>query len=224
MIRTKVESIDKDIEVIIREDLSPEAQSKALANFARNKLREGQDQNERAIGYVPPHETYVDGSRRTDVEGVRPDGTIVFEFDLVNDVFEYIGSLLVKHSPYKSGAYAGSHAFYIDGAEYSAGDNIPPSWNEAAFVNTQPYARKIERGQSPQAPEGVYESVAHMASSRFGNLVKIRFSYRSPLAGAVLSWAGSSSARAMARTIRGGRESLHTDWLTRQPAIVITHR
>lgn len=223
MIDVKVESLDKDIEAIVRADLSPEAQKKALAEFAKAKLLEGQRQNWEALGYVPPHETFVDGSRRDDLESVRPEGTIVFEFGLINDLFQYVGDLLVRHSPHLTGAYAGSHALYADGVALAPGEPIPPA-SEYVFVNLQPYARKIERGLSPQAPEGVYEVVAQMAARRFGNMAKIRFSYRSPLAGAVMGWAQTGSARALARSIRGGRESLHTDWLTRNPAIVITHR
>lgn len=223
MISIKVEPLEKDIEVILREDLSPQAASKSLANFAIDKLREGQQQNREAIGYVPPHDTYVDGSRREDVQAVRPEGTITFEFDLINDIFAYIGDLLVRNSPHLTGAYAGSHAFYADGVAIAAGEPVPPA-SEYAFVNLQPYARKIERGLSPSAPEGVYEAVAAMARARYGNLAKIRFSYRSPLGGAVAGWAGSASARKMARDIRGGSERLHTEWLTRNPAIIITPR
>jgi hypothetical protein len=46
------------------------------------------------------------------------------------------------------------------------------------FVSTVPYARKIERGLSPQAPDGVYQVVAVLAQKRFGNVARIRFSYR----------------------------------------------
>ena len=58
------------------------------------------------------------------------------------------------------------------------------------FLNTQPYARKIEgdlsrEPSSKQAPEGVYEAVATLAQRRFGNVAMIRFSYRTPIDGAI---------------------------------------
>ena len=51
---------------------------------------------------------------------------------------------------------------------------------EYVFINTQPYARKIEgtggRRMAPQAPDGVYQAVATLAQRRFGNIARITFS------------------------------------------------
>jgi hypothetical protein len=86
------------------------------------------------------------------------------------------------------------------------------------FVNVQPYARKIERGESPSAPEGVYEAVATLARQRFGNVARIRFEYRVPVGGgtALEAWAGRTGQRR-----RAGRQR-SSEWNRRQPAIVIT--
>ena len=65
------------------------------------------------------------------------------------------------------------------------------------FLNTQPYARKIEgyRGlggvvhrapSSPQAPDGVYQAVATLAQRKFGNVAKITFSYRTAIGGEII--------------------------------------
>jgi hypothetical protein len=88
-------------------------------------------------------------------------------------------------------------------------------------VNTQPYARKIERGHSKQAPNGVYETVAHLAARRFGNMARIRFGYRSPLFGSIKEWAGRTRLQPKGRRRTG---SSRQDWLTRQPAIIVTPR
>jgi hypothetical protein len=177
-VSARITSTGKDISVLLDEALSPKAQSAALAGFAREKLHEAEEQNRRALGRVPDHETVVDGRREAPLETVKPDGVIVFEFELLTDLFVWIADQLEKHSPRKSGAYAASHTFFADGAEANPA-NPPPASDEWAFVSTVPYARKIERGRSRQAPDGVYEVVAALAQRRFGNQAKIDFTYRS---------------------------------------------
>lgn len=216
----KVETIDRDIVVrLVGDDAD---RSRQFADYAREALVEAQEANRRATGRVPTHETFVDGRRGAALETVKPDGTIVFEFDLLNDLFEWIGLTLLQHSPVLSGRYQDSHLFFADGVQIEPGANLPAA-QEYAFVNAQPYARKIERGQSPQAPEGVYEAVATLANRRFGNVARVRFSYRSLPAGAVGDWAGKTSMRANQNS-RNRPGDKRFEWLTRQPAIVITLR
>jgi len=208
------EAFDKDLKIVLDEDLSPAAQSQALAEAAREALTEAVAQNTAALGHAPLHDTIVDGrtTERDVLNGgttefsVRPDGTIVYEFHLVADVFAYIDEQLRKHSPVGQGSdphpglYRASHAFFADG---QAADplNAPPA-REYVFVNTQPYARKIERGVSSQAPDGVYQAVAALAAGRFGNIARIAYDFRSV-----------QGAR-----VRGRRSELPN------PAIVITLR
>jgi hypothetical protein len=217
ILRTKVEPIDRDIELIFAQDLSPQARSAKLAEFAKESLVQAEQQNERVLGHVPPHETFVDGSPGRSVDAVAPDGTIVFEFELLADLFAWVHDQLVTHSPVLSGRYSKSHLFYADGAEVDITGQIPPA-SEYVFVNVQPYARKIERGQSPAAPEGVYEAVAALARQRFGNVARIRFGYRVPVGGStpLEGWAGRTKQR------RRGRKEKASEWNRRQPAIVIT--
>jgi hypothetical protein len=49
---------------------------------------------------------------------------------------------------------------------------------EWVFVSVAPYARRIERGWSRQAPDGVYQAVAALARRRFGSLAMVQFTYR----------------------------------------------
>jgi hypothetical protein len=180
-IRTRFEPIDRDIAAIIARDLSPEAESKALASFARERLAEADAQNAKAFGFPPPHETYVDGRKGAPLESVRPRGTILFEFELLVDLFEWIEAQLILNSPVRTGRFARSFVFFIDGVEADP-KRVPRSgFNEAVFLNTTEYARKIERGLSKQSPDGVFEAVATLAKRRFGNIAKVRFSYRSPI-------------------------------------------
>jgi hypothetical protein len=214
-LQVRVEPLERDV-IVDLAGLSGEEASAAIAAYAREQLGEAQAINAQALGSVPPHETFVDGREGVPLESVRPEGgRIVFKFDLVLDLFAWIGAQLVEHSPHLRGVYAASHIFLADGVEMEAGAAVPEA-DEYVFINVQPYARKIERGQSSQAPDGVYEAVALLAQKRFGNVAKISFTFRSVVGASPLStWAST--------TRLGGRRSgvRRRDWLTRQPAIVI---
>lgn len=218
-VRTRIDPIDRDIALMIGADLSPAAQSKALADFARSALTDAEAIDNAALGYTPTHDTFVDGSAATDagLDRVRPDGTIVFRFKLLEDVFEFVDNILILSSPVKTGRYQRSHLFFADDIE--ADPLNPPPAREYVFLNAQPYSRKIERGLSSQAPDGVYQSAAAVASQRFGNVAKIRFAYRSLPGGAIGAWAREAKVRPRRRNLTGAKLQ---DWLTQQPAIVIT--
>lgn len=213
---TTVEPIDRDIEVILQDNLSPKARSAALAEEAKIALADAKAQNEQALGAVPPYDTYVDGSEGKSEDQVSPDGEIVYQFRLVTDALSWIDAELIAHSPVKTGRYQRSHILLADG-EITDPD-APTLASEYVFLNTQPYARKIERGESTAAPEGVYEGIAALAAARFGNTAKIGFAYRSA-ADVGGEWAAGASAARHAR--RHHRVSDPANWLTRQPAIVI---
>lgn len=77
-----VEPIGKDIDGIIAEMLSGPAMSAILADAAREALADAERQNEAILGKAPPHTTTVDGNEGASEDQVRPDGIIVYEFDL----------------------------------------------------------------------------------------------------------------------------------------------
>jgi hypothetical protein len=218
-VRTRVQPIDRDITLMLSEDLSPQAQSRALASFAQQQLQEAQEINARALGRVPRHETYVDGNPSSAIENVKPTGTIIFEFELVNDAILWIEQMLIQHSPERSSRYSRSHVLFADGVEVQFGAPVPDA-KSYTFVNTQPYARKIERGLSAQAKSGVYEVVAVLASRRFGNVAKVRFSFVVPQFGAIHSWAAATSMKRRGRP--NMKSGTRAEWLRRQPAILVT--
>lgn len=219
-VRTRIEPIDRQIAVAIRAGETPEERSFALAAIARNSLAEAQEINRRATGHVPTHDTFVDGVEGRSLESVKPDGVIVFEFHLLGDLFEWIAAQLVKHSPVFKGNYQASHLFFADGVEVPAGTAAPDA-SEYVFINAQPYARKIERGQSPQAPEGVYQAVAALASAKYGNVARIRFGRRSLPSGAVGDWASKTKMQPRRPSLKRSPGAFK-DWLTRQPAIIVS--
>ncbi len=224
-IRTRIDPIDRDIQAIVASTMSPQAQSETVAEFAREQLSLAEQQNAAALGQTPPHDTFVDGAAEAPLESVRVPGNITFVFHLVTELFAYVADLLDQHSPVLTGRYKHSHIFFADGRE--ADPQAPPQATEYVFLNTTPYARKIEGAAKPpessQAPEGVYEGVAAMANARFGNVARIAFSYRAPVGGdsALEDWA--STTRQVRRRGRSGGRSAAT-WNRQQPAIVITVR
>lgn len=222
----RIGAFEKDIDVLIAQDLSPEAQSRTLAEFAKEQLTDAQEQNGAALGRVPPHITYVDGVANRPESTVRPDGSIAYEFELASEMLDWIAEQLETHSPVKSGRYRRSHTLWADGVEVNTASPSKYDGQEYVFLSTVPYARKIEGSdsrppQSTQAPDGVYEVVAALARQRFGNIAKISFGWRAPIGmgGTMLEdWATSTALP------RKGRKVQREHWLRRQPAIVVQMR
>lgn len=184
-LKTRVQPIGKDFELFLSESLGPKARSAMLAEFAAETIEEAKAQNKRVLGAVPPYEVFVDGREGAPLASVKPDGVIRAEFQLINEALTWIYQQLEMHSPRLTGQYASSHVLFADGTETSV--NNPAPAQEYVFINTTPYARKIEgtKGRppsSPQAPDGVYQAVATLAR-KFSNVAKVTFSYRTVAGG-----------------------------------------
>jgi len=218
-IKSRLDVEERNVEVLFRKELQAAARSANFARIAREELARGQEQNRAALGRVPPHESFVDGRKTDHLESVRPDGVIVFEFELVEDVLNYIGEMLIKHSPVLTGRFRESFVMFADEKLINFGEPIPANVQEITFVNLQPYARKIEFGQSAQAPDGVMAVVATMAQRRFGNIARVRFGYRTPLFGPINTWANRTKRPSPGRQ---GRQ--RAEWLRRQPAVIVNPR
>lgn len=202
MLTGSIDPLDLDFEVLVRENFSPAARSMAIAEFAREQLLEAQGINEQALGYVPAHKTLVDGQLGIDEDQVRPDGMIVYEFNLLPEIFAWISDQLRAHAPVRSGRFRDSFEFYADGNLVDPASNVPPA-KEYVFLSSVPYARKIEGDasrppESRQAPHGVFQAVAALADQRFNNQALIRFSFRTPLDGHLLT--GKAGDRSDHRT------------------------
>jgi len=184
-LQTRVQPIARDLELMMKDGLGDKARSAMLAAFAAETIEEASAQNKQVLGVVPPHEIFVDGREGAPLASVKPDGVIRAEYQLVNEALAWISTQLQLHSPVLSGRYAKSHELFADGVD-TENPNLAPPAEEYVFINIQPYARKIERGQSSQAPDGVYQAVATLARRRFGNVAKIDFSYRTAIGGAII--------------------------------------
>ncbi len=214
---TKIQAVDQNW--ILDLVGSPVERSAALAEYAREQLAEGEAQNVEVLGRAVPYTTTGDGAEGASEDRVKPDGEIVYEFELVTEAVEWVRAQLIAHSPIGSGndkhpgLYSQSHALFADGDQVDAGAEVPIA-SEYVFVNLTAYARAIERGESSQAPSGVYQGVAAMAAAQFGNSVAVSFEYRAPENGALLSYAQTRTKRASAARERD----------LRVPAVVLTSR
>lgn len=167
-------TFNRDIQVALSPLMSPEERGIVAADFARVKLGEAQQINRRAMGTVPPHETFVDGQKDAPLESVK--SIIVFQFKATDEVASWIREQLDRRAPVLTGRYKRSFIELADDVEVPMGTTIVGA-KRYVFVNTQLYARKIERGQSRQAPNGVFQAVASLAQARFGRTVKVKFTY-----------------------------------------------
>lgn len=233
-LRVEPVSLDRDLTEMLKEIVSPEARSSIIADVAREAIAEADAINLAALGRVPGRVITVDGRAGINLDQVKPDGSVQAEYRLIDDLLWWIAEQLEEHSPVGDagdkrpghpGLYRASHVLIADGRAVAIhrGEMIPDA-EDYAFVSVVPYARKIERGMSSQAPEGVYQTVATLARGRFGNLAKISFGYRAPEFGAISRWARIASARRLAKGTRGGNHALHDEWLRRQPAVIVEPR
>lgn len=181
-VRTKIEPIANDIRLIVSDLLSPAAQSRAVADFARSEIATADDTNRSVLGRFPPKAITVDGNPGAALEMVRPNGgLIVVEWEIFSDVLIWIGQTLRDRSPVgPSGDYRDGWTLLADGVEVPRGQEIPAA-EVVVFVNVVPYSRKIEIGKTKsgrdfvvQVPNRIAERTAKDAGARFGNIAKIR--------------------------------------------------
>ena len=156
---------------------------KIHARVARQEL-------ERVLSAAPaPYTTFVDGREGAALESVKPGGQILFKFNRQNDVLQWIFSEVVARSPIGPDIpphlhYYQDHEIFVDGAliktsrssTFIGTDIVLKPNSVVEFVNTRPYARRLENGWSRQAPNGVYEIVALAAQRRFPG-TRIQFDY-----------------------------------------------
>jgi len=224
-VKTKIEPLETWVNLTVNAALSPEARSKAIAKYAGERLVGAQEVNRRVLGRLPSHETYVDGRKGGVLESVNPDrGVITFEFDLIFDVLRWIGDTLIERSPVVSGAYRRGHTLFADGVEIPLGDHLPVA-DEYSFTNMVPYSRKIELGKTKagrafviQVEPRIYERTAKEARSRFGNTVKIEYTFRGIVGGQQINPLGLSRNR------KGTGSRAHNKSDVRFPTVVIRPR
>jgi hypothetical protein len=195
MLEFKIEPIQRDITVLL-DALSPSEAGKQFASLAAGHIADAKRRNREILGREPKSTTYVNGQAGVELENVGIQGVIFTEFELVTDILVFIANMLEKFSPVGQGRdrrpghpglFKRSHVLFADSVEIDLETPalIPQilSADEYVFINTLPYARKIEHGLSRQAPDGVYQAVANIARRRYSRVASIVFSYRTVFGG-----------------------------------------
>lgn len=183
-VTTKIDSIERDVQLIVADMLSPAAQSKAIADYAREEISKGDDANRRILGRLPPRTVTVDGNAGAALETVRPSGgNITAEWELFVELLGWFAQTLDDRSPFVSGEYKNGHTLFADGVEVPRGAQIPLA-SEFVYINLVAYARKIEVGRTQsgrpfviQVQNRIYERTFKDGKARFGNQARITFGY-----------------------------------------------
>lgn len=186
MLQARIQPLERDVQALLSDLSDPQQRSLALAEFARSEIADAKTINRQILGREPPSKLFVDGIEGAALESVQPGGIIVVDFELIEEVLRYVDQQLRAHSPVVTGRYQRSHTLFADGTQVSAEADLIPQAEEYVFLSLVPYARKIERGSSAKAPEGVYQVVAVLAQRKFGSLARITFSYRTAIRGGII--------------------------------------
>lgn len=162
---------------------------------------------------VLPKTLYVDGRKGAPLESVRPDGATETHFHALQIPVDWVYAEWVRQSPVgppEGGHYRDDIDLFVDGVRRDAaeGGTVDVSQaREVVIVSLRPYARKLARGLSVQAPEGWIELIAREAKRRFGDMARIDFDYRT---------FGAPVSRRTAEVMTGRQRAQ-----SRYPAIVI---
>lgn len=152
-----------------------EAREPALRKLAADALAEGLQQNERVLGHRPGFTTIVDGGPAP-LSAMRSGSVVVHRFTIQGAVVDDIIQEFMKLAPYKAGNYRDSIVLIMNGAVVEPPVEVGPD-DDVIVSNTAAYARRIERGWSDQAPDGVFETIHAILHKRHGNAVSMGFTY-----------------------------------------------
>lgn len=177
----RAEPINRDIALFL-DSLSDQQAGREFGRMAAGHIADANATNTRVLGREAPHTTYIDGRSGAALATATLRSVIFTEWELILETLAWIADQLEMHSPVKTGRYKKSHILLADGVEIDPHTDVLAA-TEYTFTNVQPYARKLERGLSSQAPDGVYQVVAALARRRLGKIARVTFSYRSVVGG-----------------------------------------
>jgi len=157
-------SVARNIRLFRDHALSPAAQSAYLARVAI-------DARDTAVrrGDAPPHwTTNVDGRQGAPESSVRPDGFILYKFNVMGLAAKAALQLCKERSPVRSGRYRDSWVVVVEGKPWPGDVADVPDGKDVMIVNPQPYARKIDTGAMKMSvPPGIVEAVRQSIQRKF---------------------------------------------------------
>lgn len=229
---TQPRAFRQQVNLLVARNLSPQAMSARLAQFAKSELKRVQ-----AAGASPDYRRYVDGVRDAPEESVKPGGAIVYRFNLMAQAAALAVAELRKRAPVGKGPinprkavqrrYKDSFFLGLNGKFVMASDFNPRTANSLSNVvvgNVQPYSRKADvqfvgnRQLNYSVEPQFFEAAARVVRSRFPNLdVKRVYSVTFP-----------GQYKLQQRQMRTGKQShrikRHTGELVESPSIIIKPR
>ncbi|AWK85031.1 hypothetical protein [Azospirillum thermophilum] len=177
---SNIDAVRRQITLLKNEALSPQAFVKLHAETARAELAKLEVDQGRY-----PTDVFVDGRRGAAEESVRYGGVIEYHIHVMQDAVDWIYGEWVARSPVgppEGGHYRDDILLFVDGYRRDAAEagvvDVADA-QEVVLISLRPYARKIARGLSVQAPEGWIEVLAREARRRFSAVAKIDYEYRS---------------------------------------------
>ena len=133
-------SFSRSVKLFVSQNLTPQAQSTALASYARADVARLQNERRAPLDYT----IFVDGREDAAPETVKPQGTIVYRFNGLAEAVAFALGFCIARSPFRTGRYRKSWFVLVDGRAWNADFRDIPVGSEVYVVNTQPYHRKLE--------------------------------------------------------------------------------
>lgn len=161
--------------------LSGESRRKEFIRVAKNEFNRVNEHNKRIMGVDPQVRQIVDGILGKSLEAVNQNGVVVWQWGIHLQIIDEAYTLILYHSPIEQVEtdpihYKDYHKLLVNGQEVHPPVEIGVN-DVVKITNLLPYARRIERGWSPQAPDGVYALVAEILREKYGKLFDIEFDY-----------------------------------------------
>jgi len=133
-------SFSRSVKLFVSQNLTPQAQSAALASYARADVARLQNDRRAPLDYT----VFVDGRENAAPESVKPQGTIIYRFNGLAEAVSFALGFCIARSPFRTGRYRKSWFVLVDGRAWNADFRDIPAGSEVYVVNTQPYHRKLE--------------------------------------------------------------------------------
>jgi hypothetical protein len=155
----------RSVQVFVSRNLTPEAQSRRLAQIAV----EGRDELIRTGRAAPVYSTFVDGREGAAEASVKPQGTIVYRFQVLGEAALFAMAFLRQRSPIDSGRFRDSFVYAVGQAGTRAG-RLGAS--EANFWTT---ARIIQPGSfDPQKVAANVDAVLLFARAPYSRKIDVQ--------------------------------------------------
>jgi len=160
-------SVARSIRLFADRTLSPAALSARLAATAIK----ARDDLVRKGDAAPHWTTRVDGRTGVPETQVRPDGAIMYRFNVLGLAATFALTYCIGRSPVRSGRYRKAWLVAVDGRPWTADLNDIPPAASVMIVNPMPYARKIDVGAMRMSvPPGIVEGARQVTRRRFPTL------------------------------------------------------